>query len=366
MRKRTHGTGTITPYKDGHQLKWSTPDGGRPSKVFRPSTRKQAEQELRRILTEIDKGEYRDDRRGSVTFDAFWKDWLAYREMEVKPSTFKNLVSIHKTALSPTFGGQKINTITRRAVDIWWAQHKIHPVQRRNSYYALKGAFDQAVDWGLVTTTPCQVKDAGKDVSRDRPDWQVEDFDTVLAHVSSFYRPALEIMFSGHLRLGELIALDWADVTRTGVITVTKQRLGLGFTADTKTGQHKRIQMLQRGVVALQALPRGIGSTPLLAGERATRMPRNSLRDRWNDAASAAGFVNFHVHDIRHIGLSLVAEAGAPERVVQERAGHASATSTRRYLHSNERMHADAVQKVDALVHRLSAGGQSHAAKVAN
>lgn len=85
-------------------------------------------------------------------------------------------------------------------------------------------------------------------------------------------------------------------------------------------------------------------------------MPRRSLQDTWNNAVIAAGLENFHAHDIRHIGLSLVAEDGASERVVQERAGHASATSTRRYLHSNERMHADAVEKVDALVSKLQQG----------
>jgi len=57
MAKRSHGTGTVTAYKDGHQFKWSTPEGGRGSKVFRPSTRPQAERELRRILTEVEKGE---------------------------------------------------------------------------------------------------------------------------------------------------------------------------------------------------------------------------------------------------------------------------------------------------------------------
>ncbi|MBD8509843.1 site-specific integrase [Microbacterium sp. CFBP 8790] len=351
--KRSHGTGNISEYKDGFRLKWSTPEGGRGSKVLRPSTRRQAEQELRRILAEVDRGEHQDDRRGAVTFDAFFKDWLALRELEVKPSTFKNLVSLHKTVLSPTFGSRKLNTITRRSVDLWWAKHSSHPVTRRNAYYALRGALEQAVDWGMLSVSPCKVKDPGKDVSKKRPTWSVEDFDAVLSHVDAFYRPAIEVMFAGHLRLGELIALDWSDVSRDGLITVTKQKLGLGFTADTKTGQHKRIKLLQRGVDALQKLPRGIGSTPLFPGKRAERMPRRSLQDAWDDALKAAGYENFHVHDVRHIGLSLVAEAGASERVVQEPAGHASATFTRRYLHSNERMHADAVRKVDALVSKL-------------
>lgn len=351
--KRSHGTGTISEYKDGFRVKWSTPEGGRRSKVLRPSTRRQAEQELQRIHAEMDRGERQDDRRGSVTFDAFFQDWLAIRKMQVKPKTYKDLVSLHKTVLSPAFGSQKLNTITRQSVDLWWARHSRHPVTRRNAYYALRGVFEQAADWGILTISPCRVKDAGKDVSKKRPTWGVEDYDAVLLHVDEFYRPAIEVMFAGHLRLGELIALNWSDVSRDGLITVHKQKLGLGFTADTKTGQHKRIKLLQEGVDALLKLPRGIGSTPLFAGERAERMPRRSLQNAWNRAVAAAGFDNFHVHDVRHIGLSLVAEAGASERVIQERAGHASATSTRRYLHTNERMHADAVERVDALVSKL-------------
>ncbi|MBD8477694.1 tyrosine-type recombinase/integrase family protein [Microbacterium sp. CFBP 8794] len=231
---------------------------------MRPATKTQAERELRRILGEVEKGEHQDDRRGSVTFDAFFEDWLTLRELEVKPSTYKNLQSIHRAVLSPTFGPKKINAITRKSVDLWWAKHKVHPVQRRNSYFALKGAMDQAVDWGLITVSPCQVKHPGKDESKDRPTWSVEEFDAVLAHVPEFYRPVILIMFAGHLRLGEVIALNWSDVTREGVVTVTKQKTGLGFTADTKTGQHKRIQLLQRGVDALQTLPGGFGSTPFL------------------------------------------------------------------------------------------------------
>lgn len=226
-------------------------------------------------------------------------------------------------------------------------------MQRRNSYYALRGALAHALKRGMLKASPCQVKEPGKDVSKARPAWGIEDFEAVLAHVAPFYRPAIEILFAGHLRLGELSALDWSDVSRDGVITVTKQRLGLGFTADTKTGQYKRIRLLRQGVDALQRLPRGIGSTPLLPGERAARMPRRSLQDAWIAAADAAGYENLHVHDIRHIGLSILAESGNPEIVIKERAGHASATSTRRYLHFNPRMHAAAVERADALVSKL-------------
>ena len=70
-------------------------------------------------------------------------------------------------------------------------------------------------------------------------------------------------------------------------------------------------------------------------------------------AATEAGVHDFHLHDLRHVGLSLVVEE-AGLIVAQERAGHASATSTRRYLHTSERVHEEAVEKIDALMRRIS------------
>lgn len=353
MTKRSHGTGTVTAYKDGHQIKWSTPEGDRVSKVLRPSTRRQAETELRKILASMDSGTWVDERKGSITFAAMAEDYMALMETQLAPKTMTDKRSLLKTTILPTFGHKKLNAITKRSVDIWWSQHAHHKVTRRNAGYTLKKILEQAVDWNLLAVSPYQVKGAGRDESVQRPTWSVEEFDAVLAHVKPFYRPALEVMFAGHFRLGELIALNGSDV-RGGMVSTTKQRTGMGYTTDTKTGQHKRIELLKRGREALESMPRVIGDAPLFRGERAHRMPRRSLQDAWNAARETAGFEDFHIHDIRHIGLSLVAEAGASEKVVQQRAGHSSATSTRRYMHTSQRQHADAVEKVDALVARLS------------
>ena len=56
-----------------------------------------------------------------------------------------------------------------------------------------------------------------------------------------YYREALEIM--AHLRLRELIALNVSDYVRmTKLITVERQVTELGFTTDSKTGQHKTVE----------------------------------------------------------------------------------------------------------------------------
>jgi len=82
-------------------------------------------------------------------------------------------------------------------------------------------------------------------------------------------------------------------------------------------------------------------------------MPRKSPQDAWESAREAAGLPDLRLHDVRHIGLSLVNEV-AGIVVAQERAGHASSTSTRRYLHTSARVHEEAVERLDALIRRIS------------
>lgn len=98
-----------------------------------------------------------------------------------------------------------------------------------------------AVDEGLIESSSCRVKDAGKDVATKRPTFAVADFDAALSFLPSPYRPAMEMLFAAHLRLGELIGLNAADYDAgsSGVVHVTKSDTG-----PTKTGQAKRVRLL--------------------------------------------------------------------------------------------------------------------------
>ena len=71
----------------------------------------------------------------------------------------------------------------------------------------------------------------------------------------------------------------------------------------------------------------------------------NFRRRAWRSALDAAG-LNIHLHDLRHTGNQLVAEAGANPRELMERMGHSTSRAALIYLHSTSaRQHhqADAV-----------------------
>jgi integrase len=354
MPKKANGEGTLTRHGDGWRLRWSMPDGTRKSRVVGKMTEAAAKRLLRQLIADAERSVSTDPvPTKNIRFDVLAKEYLAAREPLVAVSTYRCWVSLLNTTLLPTFGELPLDQITQRRVDIWWAYKATKPVLRRNAYFTLRSMMRLAVRWGYLAAWTVEIDGAGKDVAKPRPVYEIRDVDAVLVHLDPFYKPAIEVLLSGHVRLGELVALNAEDYDRkTGKITVTKQRTQHGLTTETKTRQHKTVRLLERGRVALDANPRRIGG-PLFPGKRGERITRLGLRKAWVQAATATGLPNFHLHDLRHVGLSLVVEV-AGIIVAQERAGHASATSTRRYLHTSERVHDEAVEKLDELVRRIS------------
>lgn len=365
-QKRPYGSGSIRKYKDGHRLSWRDDNGIRGSEVFRPSTPKQAERRLMEIQTDVARGTYVKPTRVAavavdpvdtaesheiITFADLWREHLAQQEVAVKHSSYRGYVTYGRTSLK-AFMTKDLTEIDQRLVEIWWRSQKAHAVNRRNSYFQLRKAFRLAVRWGILPAVPFEIENSGRDASVRRPTRTIEDVDAVLAKLPEFYRGAVEVQLSGHVRISELIALTGSDY-RDGWISVTKQRYPSGVVADTKRGQHKRIELLERGKQAMAGRPRVIGSAPLFPGERGPRMTHQAYRNAWNKAVAAAGLENFRTQDLRHVGLTLVSGEASPV-VVQERAGHASFTSTRRYLHADARQHAEAVEKANAALRRIA------------
>ena len=91
----------------------------------------------------------------------------------------------------------------------------------------------------------------------------------------------------------------------------------------------------------------------LFTGPRGGRISTAVLRDatHWDDVVTGLGYEHLRRHDLRHTGLTWMADAGVPVHVLRKIAGHGSLTSTQRYLHPDERSITEAG---DALTAHLS------------
>jgi integrase len=59
----------------------------------------------------------------------------------------------------------------------------------------------------------------------------------------------------------------------------------------------------------------------------------SSLLTHWDEVVTALGYEHLRRHDLRHTGLTWMADAGVPVHVLRKIAGHGSLTTTQRYLH---------------------------------
>ena len=82
----------------------------------------------------------------------------------------------------------------------------------------------------------------------------------------------------------------------------------------------------------------------VFVGPRGGRVSTAVLRDatHWDEVVSSLGFERLRRHDLRHTGLTWMADAGVPVHHLRKIAGHGSLTTTQRYLHPDRQAMTDA------------------------
>lgn len=150
-------------------------------------------------------------------------------------------------------------------------------------------------------------------------------------------RALLELLYASGLRVGELVGLNWRDID-------------LGARVLRVVGKGDRERMTPFGEPAERALRRWLAAwedlfrqpgagqdqllEPVFLNHTGGRLSARSVRriiDRYvKETALAAGA---HPHALRHSFATHLLESGADLRSIQELLGHASLSTTQRYMH---------------------------------
>jgi integrase len=139
------------------------------------------------------------------------------------------------------------------------------------------------------------------------------------------------------LRASEIIALEWRDVGRaTGELRIERADW-YGQVDTSKSGKGRTVPMTPRLAKALQAL-RHLRGDPVFLQDDGAAITRKVLR-RWIASAQRLAQVKVlgrspgNIHVLRHTFCSHLAMRGAPAVTIQALAGHASLSTTMRYMH---------------------------------
>lgn len=125
-----------------------------------------------------------------ITFAESGEKGRRHREHNLAPGTQQENVYLLRSLL-PTFGTRPFNKVLVHRVHVWWAKHADHPVRRRNTYFLLSNVFRYGIRWGYLKASPCQVGNAGADVSKPRPVHTADEFEAVVRRLESELQRAL-------------------------------------------------------------------------------------------------------------------------------------------------------------------------------
>lgn len=78
-------------------------------------------------------------------------------------------------------------------------------------------------------------------------------------------------------------------------------------------------------------------------------LQQHHISQAWARAQEAVGSPDFHFHDLRHGGLTLVAITGASLREIMQHAGHSTVAAALTYQHVAEDRGSEIAAKVAAL-----------------
>lgn len=288
---------------------------------------------------------------------------LALRGLEAK--TLDPYMAGWRKRVIPALGHLPVRMITNGAVDrviCGWIADGCSRSTVKNSLAMLVRIMEQAVRDGILDRNPARVTGWQREyrLAEDElddpralalPDW------TTLTRLAAALvsRSTGEYAGWGDIviftavtaaRIGETSGVRVGDInTAAWTWTVRRQTTpGPGGLIDkgTKGKRARTVPLIAevRDLVTRRIAEAGCEpSARLFTGPRGGRITTAVLRDatHWDEVVTSLGFEHLRRHDLRHTGLTWMADAGVPVHVLRKIAGHGSLSTTQRYLHPDAR-----------------------------
>lgn len=293
---------------------------------------------------------------------------LALRGLE--PKTTVPYLAGWRLRILPSVGHIPTRLLTTGAVDRavrGWIAEGASRSTVKNSLAMLVRVMEQALRDGIVERNPARISGWQRDYQQAEdeledprslalPDWAaLQALASALVERSADRYPGWGdiVVFAAATaaRIGEVSGCRVGDIDSARWLwTVRRQTTtSPGGLVDKGTkGKRARVvpiiaevrPMLERRLAAATDRPDG----RVFVGPRGGRISTSVLRDatHWDEVVGELGFERLRRHDLRHTGLTWMADAGVPVHHLRKIAGHGSLTTTQRYLHPDQQAMSDA------------------------
>ncbi len=265
-----------------------------------------------------------------------------------KPSGVASKETILRIHLIPFLGSQKLDAITNAEVQRLKLHLKDKAVKTVNNILTvLNTILKTAVAWEAINQLPCSVRllPVGR---REAAFHDFAAYERLLEAARGIdWRTYIIALLGGEggLRVGEIVALTWADVD------LERRQIGIhhsdwrGQMTTPKNGRVRFVAMTERVATALRE-HRHLRSSRVLCKDDGQPITRQGAWSRVRYAAHRAN-VPTGVHILRHTFCSHLVMRGAAMRSVQELVGHQDLTMTQRYSHLSSAALVDTIRLLE-------------------
>lgn len=315
------------------------------------TTKRDAEAYAATVEVQKLSGSYVSPSLGRIKVSQLADEWLARKQIDLKPSSYKSIATAWRVHVKPYWGHKRLTDIDLGAVEAWIAEMRREVVdvdQDGNrvvtkkaagatvvlrAYGVLAGILDAAVKARRLSSNPARTPE---NLPRKQPKRRVYlNHSQVEALAAAAKYPTL-IRFLAYtgLRWGEAIALrvEHLDLARKRVEVAENavQVEQIHHVGTPKSGEARVSAIPEFLVFELRALVDGRPPDALVfAGDNGGYLLRPKSERGWFDRAVVrSGVPTVTLHDLRHTAASLAISAGVNVKALQRMLGHASAAMT--------------------------------------
>ncbi len=254
-------------------------------------------------------------------------------------------------------------------------QKKLAPYTVRHYHRLLSDILGDAVKWQYIPYNPCSRIEPPKAERADivyLDDVQARELMVLLQKEPGIYRRAVSLLLLTGLRRGELLGLEWQDISfsnKTLYIARTSQYLpSRGVFTDTpKTKSSKRLVVVSEQVLDIlkeqlmwqkcqskNPSCKWINSGRVITSENGSPLPPDRLTHWFGKFIKRTNLPPIHIHSLRHTYATLCIANGVPITAVAAQLGHANvATTSTIYAHAIKSAQIAAADKIGGLFANL-------------
>jgi integrase len=332
-------------------------------------TKREAQRALAALVAKVSEGKITSTAK---TLGQLLDSWIDHVDGSLAPTTVREYRRLAERLIKPDLGQLRLGRVTTKRLDDYYTMlsktRGLSPATIRHVHAVLRGAFGQAVKWGIVSMNPAAAASPPKLRRREINPPAIIDVKRMLEVADeddAEYGALLRVLTATGARRGEVCGLRWSDLDRsTGTLSITRSIASVAggtVVKDTKTHASRRIALddatlsvldeqrrrLEQRAAACEVELDPDGYLFTESADGADPLHPDTITGRFTRVRKRAGLDGVRLHDLRHLHATQLLAAGVPVRTVSGRLGHANAATTlnvyAHFLEASDRQAADVI-----------------------